>query len=213
MNSPLFRYTNQLKSLGYLNVMLLFIVISLIALCFNLSRSIDIAGKEQLIRLEPDLRVGTVRNAWEVPPVFVYSFALTLVQKINNWQSDATIDYSKNIMALQNYITPQCRAYLADDYKSKKQAGQLQNRTRIVMELSGVSVNGGENVSLLSRGSWNVSLSLNVKEFIGDKLVKDKDVYWPVRIVEFNVDPELNTQGLALDCFSNQPKLLKDNKV
>ena len=142
MNSPLFRYTNQLKNLGYLNVMLLFIVISLIALCFNLSRSIDIAGKEQLIRLEPDLRAGTVRNAWEVPPVFVYSFALTLVQKINNWQSDATIDYSKNIMALQNYITPQCRAYLSDDYKSKKQAGQLQNRTRIVMELSGRDMNG-----------------------------------------------------------------------
>jgi len=213
MKSPLFRYANELKNVGYLNVILLFIVISLIALCFNLSRSIDLAGKEQLIRLEPDLRAGTVRKAWEVPPAFVYSFALTIVQKINNWQKDATIDYSNNLMGLQNYITPSCRGYLSKDYTKKKQSGQLQNRTRIVMELSGVSFNGGDNVSLQRRGNWNVNLSLNVKEYIGEKIVKDKDVFWPVKVVEFNVDPELNTQGLALDCFSNKPRLLKDHRI
>ncbi|MBL4628431.1 MAG: TIGR03746 family integrating conjugative element protein [Roseicyclus sp.] len=196
-----------------MNVTLLFIVIALIALCFNLSRSIDLAGKEQLIRLEPDLRVGTVRNAWEVPPAFVYSFALTIVQKINNWQNNGSKDYSKNIMMLQNYITPSCRAFLTSDFKQKKQSGQLQNRTRIVMEMSGVGFNEGGNTRLITRGQWDVYLSLNVREFIGNKLVKNKDVFWPVKVVEFNVDSELNTQGLALDCFSGNPKLLKDHRI
>ncbi len=213
MESPLFRYANKLKSVGYMNVTLLFIVISLIALCFNLSRSIDLAGKEQLIRLEPDLRVGTVRSAWEVPPAFVYSFALTIVQKINNWQENGSVDYSGNIMMLQNYITPSCRAFLTADFKKKKQGGQLQNRTRIVMELSGVGFNEGSNTRLITRGQWDVNLSLNVREFIGNKLVKNKDVFWPVKVVEFNVDSELNTQGLALDCFSNKPRLLKDHRI
>lgn len=213
MGSPFFRYSNQLKNVGYMNVILLFIVVSLIALCFSLSRSIDIAGKEQLIRLEPDLRVGTVRSAWEVPPSFIYSFALTIVQKINNWQENGSVDYSENLMMLQNYITPSCRAFLTKDFKNKKQTGQLQNRTRIVMELSGIGFNDGTNTRLISRGQWSVNLSLNVKEFVGEKIVKNKDVFWPVKVVEFNIDSEKNTQGLALDCFSNKPRLLKDHRI
>lgn len=208
-----FRYANKLKNVGYMNVALLFVVISLIALCFNLSRSIDLAGKEQLIRLEPDLRVGTVRNAWEVPPAFVYSFALTIIQKIHHWSENGSSDYSKNIMMLQNYITPGCRAFLTNDFTNKKKSGQLQNRTRIMMELSGIGFNSGGNTRLIRRGEWDVSLSLNVKEFIGEKLVKNKDIFWPVKVVEFNVDPELNTQGLALDCFAGKPKLLMDHRI
>jgi len=213
MDSAMFKYSNKLKSVGYMNVFLLFVIVSLIALCFNLSRSVDLAGKEQLIRLEPDLRAGTVRNAWEVPPSFIYSFALTIVQKINNWQENGAIDYSENIMMLQNYITPSCRAYLTKDFKNKKHAGQLQNRARTVMELSGIGFNENGNTRLISRGRWSVSLSLNVKEFIGEKTVKNKDVFWPVKVVEFNIDAEKNTQGLALDCFSSKPRLLKDHRI
>lgn len=213
MEKPLFRYSNQLKNVGYVNVALILFCIALLALCFSLSRSIDIAGKEQLIRLEPDLRAGTVRNAWEVPPAFVYSFALTIVQKVNNWQENGSTDYSQNIMKLQNYITPSCRGFLMDDFADKKSSGQLQNRKRIMMEMSGVGFNEINHTKITSRGRWDVNLSLNVREFIGDRLVKNKDVFWPVKVVEFNIDPELNTQGLALDCFSDQPKLLKDHRI
>jgi integrating conjugative element protein (TIGR03746 family) len=211
--SGLFKYSNKLKNIGYMNVALLFVIICLIALCFNLSRSIDLAGKKQLIRLEPDLRVGTVRSAWEVPPPFVYSFALTIIQKINHWDESGSVDYSTNIMKLQNYITPSCRAFLTKDYETKKRSGQLQNRARMIMELSGASFNNGDNTRMVKRGEWNVDLNLNLKEFIGNKLVKDKDIFWPVRVVEFNIDPDLNSQGLALDCFSGKPKLLEDHRV
>jgi integrating conjugative element protein (TIGR03746 family) len=208
-----FRYSNKLKQISYMNVALLVIIVMLVGLCFNLLRSVDIAGQEQLLRIEPDLRVGTVRRVWEVPNPFVYSFALTLVQKVNTWQSDGSIDYPKNLMSLQNYITPSCRSFLTEDYEKKKKQGQLQNRSRVVMELSGIGFVDDGNTRLTSRGRWNVDLSLNVKEFIGNKLVKHIDVFWPVRVVEFNIDSELNTQGLALDCFSEQPKLIKDHRV
>lgn len=209
----MFGFTNKLKQIGYINVVLLFIVIAQIGLIFSLVRSVDIANKEQLIRLEPDLRAGTVRRAWEVPPSFIYSFALTVVQKINTWQENGSIDYPKNLMMLQNYITPACREYLNDDFERKKRSGQLQNRARVVMELNGIGFVENGNTRLTSRGRWNVDLSLNVKEFIGNKLVKNKDVFYPVRVAEFNIDAELNTQGLALDCFSEQPKLIKDHRI
>jgi len=208
-----FRFVNDVKSLGYVNLAFMVIIIALIGLCFTLNRSIDLAKQEQLIRLEPDLRVSTVRKVWEVPPAFVYSFALTIVQKVNNWQINGDKEYAENLMSLQNYITPSCRNFLQDDYVKKKASGQLQSRSRFVMETSGVGFNGGQSTAVIGKGAWDVGLTLNVKEFVNEVTVKNIDVYWPVRIVEFNIDPELNPQGLALDCFSSQPTLLKDRRL
>lgn len=208
-----FKFANELKTVGYINISLLIIIIALIGLCFNLTRSIDLAKQEQLIRLEPDLRVSTVRKVWEVPPAFVYSFALTIVQKVNNWQTNGDTEYPENLMMLQNYITPSCRNFFHDDYVKKKATGQLQSRSRFVMETSGIGFNGGQNTLTAGKGAWNVGLTLNVKEFVNEIMVKNIDVFWPMRIVEFNIDPELNPQGLALDCFSSQPTLLKDRRL
>ncbi|RBW47273.1 TIGR03746 family integrating conjugative element protein [Psychromonas sp. B3M02] len=208
-----FRFSNSLKSIGYINIFLLLIIMSLIALCFGLNRSIDIAKEEVLIRLEPDIRAGTTRKSWEVPPAFVYSFSLTITQKVNNWTSNGGTEYSQNILALQNYITPKCRRFLSNDLKNKKNQGQLQNRTRIVMESSGVSFSGSERTSIIDKGVWNTDLYLNITEYVNGDLVKDIDVLWPLRIVEFNIDSELNPQGLALDCFYSEPTLIKNNRI
>lgn len=208
-----FTYSNKLKGVGYTNVVLLLVNVLLIGLAFHQNRSIDLAREELIIRLEPDLRSGVVRNAWEVPNTFVYSFALTIVQKINTWQENGSDDYGNNILLLQNYITPNCRSFLMKDLEQKGKAGQLQGRSRLMMEVSGIGFNEENSVRMVSRGAWDVDLSLSLQEYINNKRVKKKDVFWPIRVVEFNIDPELNRQGLALDCFYKQPSVLKDHKI
>lgn len=209
----IFTYTNKLKGVGYTNVALLILVFLLVGLIFNQNRSIDLARQDLIIRLEPDLRSGAVRKAWEVPNTFVYSFALTIVQKINTWQKNGMKDYSMNIVQLQNYITPRCRSFLTKDMEQKGRAGQLQGRSRVMMEMAGLGFNEENSVRMVARGAWDVDLSLTLQEFINNKRVKQKDVFWPIRVVEFNIDPELNRQGLAIDCFYKQPSVLKDHKV
>ncbi|MET1256948.1 PFL_4703 family integrating conjugative element protein [Aliikangiella maris] len=208
-----FSYSNLLKGVGYTNIFLFIIVIMLVGLAILQNRSIDLARKELTIRFESDLRSGTVRKAWEIPNVFVYGFALTIVQKINNWQKDGGDDYQANLNMLQNYITPHCREFLSKDIKKKNSTGQLRNRLRIIQEMSGVGFHEDNSVRMVKRGEWNVDLSLNLKEFINNKVVKHRDVFWPVRIVEFNIDPEKNRQGLALDCYYKKPQILKDHRL
>lgn len=207
-----FRFTNQVQNMNMQVVVLTFIIVSLIGFIFVQQNSIDIAKEEVLIRIETNLRAGTVRKAWEVPNSFVYGFGLTIVQKINTWNENGSKEYSKNIVSLQNYITPSCRSILNADFKKKKISGQLQGRQRIVTELAGIGFTES-NARLVRRGVWHVDLSLKVREYIGNQLIKEKDVFWPLKVVEFNVDAEKNPQGLAIDCFYQKTVVLKDHKV
>ena len=207
-----FRFSNKVQSMNMQVVVLTFIIVTLLGFIFVQQNSIDIAKEEVLIRIETNLRSGTVRKAWEVPNSFVYGFALTIVQKINNWNDNGSKEYNKNIVSLQNYITPSCRAILNEDFKKKKISGQLQERQRTITELAGIGFDEG-NTRLVRRGVWHVDLSLKVREYIGNQLIKEKDVFWPLKVVEFNIDSEKNPQGLAIDCFYQKTVVLRDHKV
>ena len=65
-----------------------------------------------------------------------------------------------------------------------------------------------------SASSWKTWLDVNVTESINGHPVKDVMLRYPMRVVRFDVDKEVNPWGLALDCDdSMRPELLSDQQI
>ncbi|MNY70205.1 hypothetical protein D3C86_2082890 [compost metagenome] len=63
-------------------------------------------------------------------------------------------------------------------------------------------------VKQLDVHSWLVKLDLNADEYYAAEPVKRVVVRYPLRVVRFDVDPEHNKWGLALDCYEGTPQKL-----
>jgi integrating conjugative element protein (TIGR03746 family) len=156
----------------------------------------------------PDLRSGSTRPWWQVPPESVYAFAFYIFQQLNRWPTDGEVDYLRNIQALSAYLTPGCHAFLNQDYESRNSAGELRQRVRGLYEIPGRGY--GEDplarVKTLSNQDWIVTLDLSVDEYYGTEQIKRALVRYPIKVLRMDVDPESNPFGLALDCYSSAPQ-------
>ena len=54
-----------------------------------------------------------------------------------------------------------------------------------------------------------VGLDLHVQETYRGERVKDRLIHFPVSVVTYDVDPELNPWGLALDCYAAAPRRIE----
>ena len=64
------------------------------------------APRHLTIHNPPDLRAGSTRPWWEIPPGQVYAFSFYIFQQINRWPTNGEEDYSRNLNALTAYLTP-----------------------------------------------------------------------------------------------------------
>lgn len=156
----------------------------------------------------PDLRAGSQRPWWEIPPSTVYGFAFYIFQQINRWPTNGQVDYARNIKSLTPYLTPSCKTFLEKDYRDRDLYGELRNRIRGVYEIPGRGFSQ-ERVTVLSKNDWNVTLDLTTDEYYGDEAVKRTLVRYPIHVIRNDVDPERNPWGLALDCYYATPKRLE----
>jgi integrating conjugative element protein (TIGR03746 family) len=146
-----------------------------------------------------------------VPPSNVYSFALYVWQQVNRWKTDGGKDYGDQIFAMQNYITPRCRQWLETNMNQKAQSGELNLRTRALMEWPGrgytpkrvVNKGGGDD-------GWTVLLDLQLLETMKGQTVKDVAVRWPVPVVRYAIDLQRNPWRLAVDCNNDSEPLRLD---
>ena len=166
------------------------------------------APKSLTIHVPPDLRSGSTRKWWDIPSENVYAFALYIFGQLNRWPSDGEQDYRRAIYGLQSYLTPACKAFLDGDYEYRKAAGELRQRVRGVYEIlgRGYSEDPELRVKQLDRDSWLVTLDLNADEYYAAEPVKRVVVRYPLRVVRFDLDPERNKWGLALDCYQGTPQ-------
>ncbi|MBC7501846.1 MAG: TIGR03746 family integrating conjugative element protein [Herminiimonas sp.] len=161
--------------------------------------------KDFTAHIPPDLRAGARLNIGstpEVPPANVYTFGLYIWQQINRWKEDGTKNYGEQIFAMQNYITPACREQLISDMNIKAGRGELAQRTRSLMEIAGQNYEE-KRVVPLGGQAWTVLLDTQLQETSRGVQVKDVFIRYPLQIVRFDVDRELNPFGLAVDCFGN----------
>ena len=155
------------------------------------------------VHVPPDLRSGAVMTAGEIPPANVYAFAHYIFQQLNHWPQNGDKDYGAAIFRLAAYLTPRYRAELEADLNLRGRRGELTHRRRGVQELPG---HGYEErrVDVLGNGTWVVWLDLSISEWVEGMTVKQTAVRYPIRVVRYDVNPELNPWGLALDGFTDE---------
>ena len=171
------------------------------------------APRDLTIHVPPDLRSGSVRKWWDVPPESIYAFAFYIFQQLNRWSENGAQDYGKAIFRVSPYLTPRYRADLIADMELKSRQGELSYRVRGVHEMTGHSFEE-RRVDVLAPGVWVVWLDLDLFESVKGMTVKKTAIRYPLRVVKLSVDPESNPWGLALDGFSgNGPHRLTEAQL
>ena len=193
-------------------------VIALLCLCLaGVGYGWYSAPQKLTLWFPPDLRSGSTRPWWEVPPASVYAFTFYIFQQLNRWPDNGEADYARNIRALRAYLTPACQGWLNHDFQVRRDGGELRDRTRGIYELPGHgygstvredSAASHPRVEVLSRDSWRVTLDVAVEEYYQNEPVKKALVRYPLQVVRYAIDGEKNPWGLAIDCLSSAPQRL-----
>lgn len=183
----------------------------LIALGLYMAYGWQSAPRDLTIHVPPDLRSGSTRPWWDVPPESVYAFGLYIFQQMNRWPSNGETDYEDNIIRLSGYLTPSCKAYLQRDFELRRNSGELRKRERGVFEIPGRGIDNQQepHVQQHSINDWTVNLDITADEHYGGERVKRAFARYPLHIIRFDVDPEKNPFGLAWDCYSGNPQRIE----
>ena len=166
------------------------------------------APKDLTIHVPPDLSSGVTQKVTEIPAANLYSFAFYVWQVIGNWPNNGQVDYLRNIQSYSPYITPAFKEQLLEEATQLNAKGQLQDRTRVVQgEVSAAYQSA--NVINLGNGAWEVDLTVRVTERIGSTILQDAQIEYPLRVIRYDFNRQLNQWGLALDGFVSEPKRIK----
>jgi integrating conjugative element protein (TIGR03746 family) len=169
------------------------------------------APKSLTIHVPPDLRSGSTRKWWDVPPESVYAFTFYIWQQVQRWPTNGEEDYPRNLRALSAYLTPSCRAFLQQDYEYRRASGELRQRVRGIYEIPGRGYGDdpATRVKVVSDRDWIVTLDVSADEYYGSEQVKRALVRYPMKVVRLDIDPERNPFGLALDCYASAPQRIE----
>ncbi len=161
----------------------------------------------------PDLHSGAVMGIDDIPKANVYTFAYYIFQQLNRWPRDGARDYYERIYTLRSYLTPSCFEDRLSDYKNKAEVQRiLLNRERAIWEIPGRGYKP-ERVKKVADSRWTVSLDLHISETHRGEQVKDLLVNYPLAVVRYDVDPETNPWGLAIDCFAGTPTTIEQESL
>lgn len=165
------------------------------------------APRDLTIHVPPDLRTGSTRKWWDVPPESVYTFAFYVWQQLQRWPTNGDDDYPRNIHALSNYVTPACQAFLRQDYELRHKAGELRKRVRGIYEIPGRGY--GDNPTLrvrtVSARDWIVTLDVTADEYYTSEQVKRAFIRYSLKVARVDIDPARNPFGLVIDCYDSPP--------
>ena len=169
------------------------------------------APADLTIHVPPDLRSGSTRKWWDVPPESVYTFAFYIWQQIQRWPTNGEEDYPRNLTALADYLTPGCRAFLQQDDTYRRNNGELRKRVRGIYEIPGRGYGDDPalRVHVVSARDWIVTLDVSADEFLDGEQIKRALVRYRLKVVRRDVDPEHNPFGLALDCYASPPERIQ----
>lgn len=160
------------------------------------------------VDIPPDIRNGSTQVVNTRMPTTVYSFATYIYQQLNRWPKNGDDDYIDRIESLRNYLTPACYSDRKQDFQTKKNNGELRNRERFISEIPGRGF-AANRVFVESPDSWIVYVDFQVVETLTGEPVKNTYVRFPLHIVRYETDSEQNPYGLAVDCFSEDPKRIE----
>lgn len=153
------------------------------------------------VHIPPDLRSGARLALDEVPPANVYSFAFYIFQQLNRWPNNGAEDYGKAIFRIAPYLTPSYRNTLVSDMDTRGKQGELAHRTRSLQVMPGRGFEE-RRVDVLNADAWVVWLDLELHESVKGMTIKKTAIRYPLRVVRYAIDAEVNPWGLALDGYA-----------
>jgi len=159
------------------------------------------------IDIPPEIpQTGVTLQKGEVPKSTVYSFSIYIWQLLNHWEKDGKIDYRQQIENLSPFLTPKFRFALITHYNDLLAKGELQERIRL-MSVVGEKKYSSQEVQNLGHGVWQVTLPMRLTEMmsINANVVKDAELTYIIRVVQWNIDAKSNPWGLALDGLIQSP--------
>lgn len=162
------------------------------------------------VHIPPELSSAVVQKAGHIPKPNVYLFTSNILQALNNWTVNGETDFKRNIEAYQHYLTPSFKAQLLKLYDNKNQRGELSERIRGIQELFGHEYDESK-VHSLATNVWRVELDLKIREWFRGMKVKEVDLMFPMRVVRYDINRQLNPWGMALDGFITLPQRIKSN--
>jgi integrating conjugative element protein (TIGR03746 family) len=154
----------------------------------------------------PDLGKGAVQTIGDIPKASLYTFAYYVFQQLNRWPVDGKADYHDQLHRLRAYFTPACFEERLQDLASRER--EIAGRVRSVWEIPGRGFENGR-VQVVAANQWLVGLDLHVQETYRGERVKDRLIHYPLRVVAYDVDPQSNPWGLALDCLADVPRVIE----
>ncbi|WJV54860.1 TIGR03746 family integrating conjugative element protein [Prodigiosinella aquatilis] len=167
-----------------------------------------LAPRNLTIHNPPDLRSGSTKKWWEVPPSTVYSFAFYIFQQLNAWPKNGEVDYPAKIAQMSPYLTPACQDFLNKDAEFRTNSGELKDRVRVVYEIPKRGYSS-KSVEIKSEDEWVARLDLVADEYYHTEPVKRAMVRYPIKVIRWEGDPERNPFGLAMDCYGGVPQRLE----
>jgi len=160
------------------------------------------------VHIPPELSNGAAQKANFVPEPNVYLFTSNILQALNNWTENGETDFKRNIEAYQHYLTPAFKEQLLTLYENKRKRGELAERIRGGQELFGHEYDEAR-VRALAPNVWRVDIDLKIREWFRGMKVKDVDLAFPIRVVRYDINRQLNPWGLALDGFIELPERIQ----
>ncbi|MEE9493611.1 MAG: TIGR03746 family integrating conjugative element protein [Gammaproteobacteria bacterium] len=157
------------------------------------------------VYIPPDLSNGASMSLGEIKKGNIYLFALKIWQQLNRWDTDGSVDYEKKITQYKDYLTPACYQDRLDSISIKRKKRELSGRQRTIEEIPGRGFSN-KRVQVNNFNSWTVSLDVQLKETMLGETIKIRHVNYPIRVVRYNVDPQNNIFGLAIDCLADAPR-------
>ena len=160
------------------------------------------------VHIPPELSNGVVQKAGHIPRPNVYLFTSNILQALNNWSENGETDFKRNIEAYKHYLTPGFKEQLLALYDKKNKNGELSERVRGVQELFGHEYDESK-VRSLATNVWRVDVDLKIREWYRGMKIKELDLAFPVRVVRYDVNRQINPWGMALDGFIQLPQKIK----
>ena len=119
-------------------------------------------------------------------------------------------NYGEQIFIVSPYLTPGFRDELINDMETRSKNGELTGRVRFIQAIPGQGYEE-RRVDLLDDSNWIVWLDFNIQEYVNGMQVKNVNIRYPLRVTRFDVDPETNPWGLALNGFAGQGPVRLDS--
>lgn len=164
------------------------------------------------VHIPPELSNAVVQKTTHIPKPNVYLFTSNILQALNNWTENGAVDFKRNIEAYKFYLTPSFKEQLLKLYENKKDRGELSERIRGIQEIFGHEYDDSRVRSIASN-VWRVDLDLKIREWYKGMKVKEVDLAFPMRVVRYDINRQLNPWGMALDGFIKLPQKINKKEI